>query len=118
MTAPRARRFCQALLEETRGEILRWASIDSVTERLGMDYGRPARWRPSSTPPPFEGAKGPPPSPEPLRLSSPLIGPTIGPRCPRRDAKCGPHLCYQLSSLGAERGEPVPSVHGMVHPIN
>jgi hypothetical protein len=37
MTAPRARRFCQALLEETRGEILRWASIDSVTERLGIE---------------------------------------------------------------------------------
>jgi hypothetical protein len=30
MLASRSRRFCQVLLEETRGEILRWASIDNV----------------------------------------------------------------------------------------
>ena len=37
MPASRSRRFCLALLEETRGEVLRWASIDSVDDRLGMD---------------------------------------------------------------------------------
>ena len=40
--ADRARRFCCALLEETRGEILRWAAIDSVADRLGMDPDKAA----------------------------------------------------------------------------
>ena len=30
-------RFCQALLEETGGEVLRWATIAEVAKRLGMD---------------------------------------------------------------------------------
>ena len=37
MAAPRSRRFCQALLEETRGEILRYATIAKVARRLGID---------------------------------------------------------------------------------
>jgi len=36
--ASRSRRFfCQALLEETGGEVLRWATIADVAKRLGMD---------------------------------------------------------------------------------
>jgi hypothetical protein len=42
MPASRSRRFCQALLEETGGEVLRWASIDSVADRLGMDPDKAA----------------------------------------------------------------------------
>jgi hypothetical protein len=42
MAALHSRRFCQALLEETRGEVLRWASIDSVADRLGMDPNKAA----------------------------------------------------------------------------
>ena len=38
MPDSRSRRFRWALLEETRGEIQRMASIDSVAERMGMDY--------------------------------------------------------------------------------
>ena len=37
MPASRSRRFCQALLEETSGEVLRWATIADVAKRLGMD---------------------------------------------------------------------------------
>ena len=38
MPASRSRRFfCQALLEETGGEVLRWATIADVAKRLGMD---------------------------------------------------------------------------------
>ena len=37
MPASRSRRFCQALLEETRGEILRWATIADVAKQLGMN---------------------------------------------------------------------------------
>jgi Mn-dependent DtxR family transcriptional regulator len=42
MAASHSRRFCQALLEETRGEVLRWATIDSVADRLGMDPDKAA----------------------------------------------------------------------------
>jgi len=35
--ASRSRRFCQALLEETGGEVLRWASITAVAARLGIE---------------------------------------------------------------------------------
>jgi DNA-binding transcriptional ArsR family regulator len=39
MAVPRSHRaFCRALLEETRSEMLRWATIDSVAERIGMGY--------------------------------------------------------------------------------
>ena len=37
MPASRSRRLCQALLEETGGEVLRWATIDGVAKRLGID---------------------------------------------------------------------------------
>jgi hypothetical protein len=38
MPASRSRRFfCQALLEETGGEVLRWATIADVAKRFGMD---------------------------------------------------------------------------------
>jgi hypothetical protein len=37
MASNRYRRFCQALLEETGGEVLRWATIADVAKRLGMD---------------------------------------------------------------------------------
>jgi hypothetical protein len=39
---PDERRFCRPLLEESRGEILRWASIDSVADRLEMDQEKAA----------------------------------------------------------------------------
>lgn len=41
-TRESARRFCRALLQETRGEALRWASIDSVADRLEMDPDKAA----------------------------------------------------------------------------
>jgi hypothetical protein len=34
MPASRSRRFCQALLEETSGEVLRWATIADVARHL------------------------------------------------------------------------------------
>ena len=37
MPASRSRRFCQALLEETGGEVLRWASITAIAGRLGLE---------------------------------------------------------------------------------
>jgi hypothetical protein len=37
MPASRSRHFCQALLEVTGGEVLRWATIADVAKRLGMD---------------------------------------------------------------------------------
>ena len=37
MPASRSRRFCQALLEEMGGEVLRWTTIADVAKRLGMD---------------------------------------------------------------------------------
>ena len=45
-TTERARRFCRALHEETRGEILRWATIDAVADRIGMpvELGRSSRY--------------------------------------------------------------------------
>ena len=39
-TSPRAGRFCRALFEEQRGDMRRMASIDSVAERLGIDYDK------------------------------------------------------------------------------
>jgi hypothetical protein len=37
MPAGLSRRFCQALLEKTGGEVLRWASITAVARRLGLE---------------------------------------------------------------------------------
>jgi hypothetical protein len=38
MAASRSRAFCRALSEETGGRLLRWATIDSVADRLGIDH--------------------------------------------------------------------------------
>jgi hypothetical protein len=39
MAVPRShRKFCRALLEETRGDVQRMASINSVATRLGIGY--------------------------------------------------------------------------------
>jgi hypothetical protein len=39
MAVPRSHRaFCRALLEETRGDVQRMASINSVATRLGLEY--------------------------------------------------------------------------------
>jgi hypothetical protein len=54
--ADHSRRFCLALLEQTRGEILRWVTIDAVAERIGMDYEVAGALRPSSTRPAWCGS--------------------------------------------------------------
>jgi hypothetical protein len=36
MRRSRQRRFCRALSEEISGQVLRWATIDSVADRLGI----------------------------------------------------------------------------------
>ncbi len=39
MASQRSRlRFLRALDVETRGDVKRWASIDSVAERIGLEY--------------------------------------------------------------------------------
>ena len=42
MTASRSHAFCKALAEETGRRVNRYASIDSVTDRLGMDPNKAA----------------------------------------------------------------------------
>jgi hypothetical protein len=42
MASDRYRRFCRALLEEMRGEVLHWVTIDSVADRLAMDPDKAA----------------------------------------------------------------------------
>jgi hypothetical protein len=37
MPASRPRRFCQALLEETGGEVPRWVSITAIAGQLGLE---------------------------------------------------------------------------------
>ena len=43
--AKASHRFCQALLEETRGEVLRWAKVDSVAAGWALMDERPSCWQ-------------------------------------------------------------------------